>query len=414
MRTARPLLFLASLGALSCSDKSAAPPLPQAAGPGCDVVVPPKPDDPNARAVDGVVFSENGLPLNGARVSVGNQIALTGPGGGFGFRDVDVPYDVVVRDGTLINAFVGLARQHVVLHTTALRRRRAWSGHIVTEFPVVPALLFLAEGSDVTAVEPEEGGILVRWTGAYSVDVVLHAVAYDVDPKTRLPAHYIGQTTFTGQLVPDAPQNWQTPFYPIEEATMVLTPQVPAGYAQASFDAVLDLGGASQATLGPFPGAPSALLLPALPGASVHLHAVAASGDATSQFVTRSIAVTTPAVEMLFATAPSPVSPADNAVGTRASAAQVFAWTAAPGANQLFLVPESDGDPAIVITTSATTASVSGAALQTTLPRGALYHWSVRHWEETPSGIDQLMCPGFDERTTRTAISARRTWFSPP
>ena len=405
------------LALAACAEASSATstPSPATPPPGCDVVVPPGPDDPNARSVDGIVFSENGLPVPGARVSVGGQVAVTGPSGAFGFRDVGVPYDLIVRDGPVVNAFVGLARQHVVVHTTLLRSPREWSAHVVTAFPPAPAVLFLAEGTEITSIEPEPGGVIVRWTGGYSRDVVLYAVAYDADPATRLPSRYIGQASFRDQLLPDALTTWQSAFSPVDTAAMALTPRVPLGYAQTSFDFTLDLGGPAQAALGPFAGSPPAILLPVLPFAGVHVHAVAAQGDATSRFATPAVLVTTPAVDMPFAVAPSLLSPADLSVGSRARATDEFSWTAPPGgANQLFLEPEAAGDPTLVVTTSATTARVDGAALGAAFPRGAVYRWKVRHRADTPGGVDQLSCPGFDERATRTATSARRTWVAPP
>ncbi len=375
---------------------------------GCDGVQPPDPKDANARVVDGTVVSEGGLLVDGALVALGNQVVATGADGAFSFRNVDVSVDgapfryaIVVRDGReVVSAFVGLTRRHLVLRTSSRRSIATWSGHITTLFPNEPSIVFVAEGTAVRKIDAMPNGVDLHWVGSYSQALVLHALSYD-----PMSPDVFKHAIFAATLTPGAPAVWSASFDRIDATPMALL--FDRGQPSPStLEAALDLGGATRASLTSVLAPPGAVVLPRLPNAHVRIAATAAIDENESRFSMAPVDITMPAVKVHFPAVPSLVSPDDGGSETR------FKWSSGRGASQLILEPEAPDVPTFVVTTSEEATRVPDLGnLQLPLHAGP-WRWSVRHWEDTPGGVDQITCPDFDPSATPSATSAHRRWVS--
>ena len=358
---------------------------------------------------------DDALPVEGALVAIGDRVVLTKADGAYRFTDVDVPYDVLVRDGLQVSAFLGITRRGLNLLLGTKQPRPSWSARVTTLLPPAPATVFLAEGNNVTQIEREADGLLVHWRGSYSQWVVLHAVAYDLDEKShgfhRATSDTPGSTSIW----------WRTrPLFGRESSIRsrrtrcCSSPARLRATRRPRFDAFLDVGGTTRVSLGPFAGSPKTILLPSLSNGRVWMQAQATHGAEISNFVALPLDVNASRIEMPFDVAPALVAPADGASGSSTGAWPPFEWSQAAGANQLLLVPEASDAPTFVITTSGSVARVPRPdVLGLTLPRNARYHWRVRHWEYTEGGADHFACFGFDNRFTRSETSAPRLWTSP-
>ncbi len=415
----RPLLLLATALFLACSETT---------GP-----------SPDTFTVNGVVVYETLQPQAWAPVLIpGHKLVTADAEGRFSVSGVKRPYDLVVAMGSEPGVLVysGLTREDPLIVMPAsqfirlpygARIEGGVSGGTGYSEPEDHRTSVLFESPETSGVGSVSGNrtysILTQWKGSSTTTGTIHALQWQFDPSTGLPAEYKGYGKSTGIDLPTGTSlaGQYVHMEPIETGSISGSVIVPDGYAISSKTLLAGFGNSpASATASEW-----AILTengsadrfdyrtPILTDGTFALSARAVAGEAYGEVAKTGISANAEGVVLKTPIAPVLIEPADGFadvnLGTR------FVWSRMSSDAIYMLAIRYNGEDRIIpppvnyyIFTRDTMAVVPDLSAFRRYPyRGTSYTWQVLGWAPFGSmdeiAVNTWFVPQGDRSTTASA-----------
>jgi hypothetical protein len=312
--------------------------------------------------VTGTIVDVTKAPLPGVKVLVGDTLTTTDEAGHFTVHDVAPPYDLAISYSTdaasVGYVYLGMTAPAPTVVSPVLFAPGTPHGSATLTF-TLPADTSTTQGS--AAVEPtdnmtsfEAGPVTVspggaqsytlKWVGAPSAGIRIHAFQVQVDPATKAPLHYVGYDTTDLVLDDQGHVTWSASYKPppFSESKLAVTASVPEGYTNLGSALWMRPSGWSLSFSGAT-GPEMSLLVPDLAGAAFGLGVSADNGAGTSYRRVPDLAAGTQDLAVHVDPAPTLISPPDS--GTLGVGSTVTWDTGGPGATYCILSRQSGGGP---------------------------------------------------------------------
>lgn len=369
--------------------------------------------DPDA--VSATIVDDNGAPIVGSRVAIGDAILTTDAEGHCEAPAVAGAYNLTVRptDDESASIFVGLLDHEPTIQlrgtVAPAPDPQARSADIVVTFPekdgdsmgstiILDALDTTANGVAESAnpTNPLEKTTSLQWTGSASSKAHFQAFRCTIDPVTKAPKHYVGYDSAEVMITSGAQTAWAVSWKapPFGESTVSFPAHRSAGEGDVSTLLRMQSAGAHFAqrlATGTTSGAEVTFVVPALAGAS--FTALVTTGNVDEGGSLASVPQLLAGVEGATVELPSfPVLTSPTAGDTSGAGSDIRWSTDGTGATLVSIRPADffSHDARYFIATRGGAAVVPVlAALGLHLPGGVKYKVSVERdsWSPTVDGF---------------------------
>jgi hypothetical protein len=421
----RPLFALAAAALLACSETT---------GP-----------SPDTFTVNGVVVYETLQPQARALVLIkGHKLVTADEEGRFSVSGVKRPYDLVVAMGSEpgVLVYTGLTREDPLIIMPAsqfirlphgARIEGGVSGGTGYSEPEDHRTSVLFESPETSGVGSVSGNrtysILTEWKGSSTTTGSIHALQWQFDPSTGLPAEYKGYGKSIG-IVLSAGTSLPRQYVhmgPIETGSISGSVTVPDGYTVSSKTLLAGFGNSpASATASEWEilkegGSADRFnyRTPILPDATFALSARAVAGEAYGEVVKTGISAKAEGIVLNTPIAPVPIAPADGFADVKLDTR--FVWSRMSSDAIYMLAIRYNGEGHIIpppvnyyILTRDTMAVVPDlSAFRRSPYPGTSYTWEVHGWAPIGSmdeiAVETWFLPQGD-RSTAASVKRSFQW----